>query len=188
MSATDPDDLARAALETVRAASAEARLIDADTVLEALRARGFAEGLATSPETDPGARVAAVLSGLPDIASFVGLSGRAVYHDPAQLSPAYARILDRKGAPAVLLAEEIRINSREYSRPVPVELFEAPPFDLAPETIETTLLAMAADPAFRDITRTTTALGTVYLFSSLYLERGYATFLAEQGEAFAMNP
>ena len=115
-------------------------------------------------------------------------SNRHMYHDPALLSHSYARILDRKGCPAVLLAEEIRVNSREYPRPVPVELFEMPPFDLTPGAIEAVLTAMAADPAYRDITFTTTTMGTVYLFSSLYLERGYATFLAEQDESFAINP
>jgi hypothetical protein len=69
-----------------------------------------------------------------------------------------------------------------------VELFEAPPFDLSPEIIEATLTAMAADPVYQDITFTTTALGSVYLFSSRHLERSYATFLAEQDESFAMDP
>jgi len=188
MRTIDQIPLDQAICETVREASAAARLIAADEVVDQLRQHGLGECPEMLPEADPCRRVTAVLSELPDIAAFVSLSGRTVYHDPALLSRTYARILDRKGNPAVLLAEEVRSNSREYPRPVPVELFEAPPFDLSPETIEATLRALAADPAFRDITFTTTALGAVYLFSSRYLERRYATFLAEQDESFAMDP
>jgi len=188
MSAIDQGSLARAVRETVCAASAAARLIAADEVVDQLRQHGFGECPEMLPETDQCLGVTAVLSELPDIASFVSLSGRTVYHDPALLSRTYARILDRKDNPAMLLAEEVRSNSRDYPRPVPVELFEAPPFDLSPEIIEATLTAMAADPVYQDITFTTTALGSVYLFSSRHLERSYATFLAEQDESFAMDP
>ncbi len=188
MSARDEPDLARAALETVREASAATRLIAADEILERLRALGFDDRLETPPGADPCPRLTAVLSGLPGIASFASLSGRILYHDPALLSRTYARLLDHKDAVEVLLAEEIRSNSRDYPRPVPAALFEKTPFDLAPETIAAALDAMAANPAFRDITATRTSLGTVYLFSSLYLERGHATFLAEQDESLALNP
>jgi len=188
MSESDTPTLAQAALASVRGASAEARLIAAEEVLEQLLARGFGECLGTGTETDPGQRVTAVLSGLPEIASLASLSGRTMYHDPALLSRTYARILDRKDVPAMLMAEVIRSNSRDYPRPVLVELFEAPPFDLAPAVIEAALKTMAAGEEYRDISFTTTSLGTVYLFSSLHLERSYAAFLAEQDEAFAMNP
>jgi len=188
MSVSDEDSLVRATLDTVREASAATRLIAADEVVNQLRQHGFGECPEMLPEVDPCSKVTAILSELPDIATFVSLSGRTVYHDPALLSRTFARILDRKGSPAMLLAEEVRSNSREYPRPVPVELFEAPPFDLSPEIIEATLTAMAADPVYQDITFTTTALGSVYLFSSRHLERSYATFLAEQDESFAMDP
>ena len=188
MSADDAESLSRAALQAVREANAAARLPDAEAVLRQLREQGLGECLGEPPGTDPCQRLAAVLSELPDIASFAGLSGRTVYHDPTLLSCTYARILDRKNAPAVLLAEEIRSNSRQYPRPVPVALFEKPPFDLSPETIAATLAAMAAQPAYRDIAALTTSTGTAYLFSSLYMERNHAAFLAEQDASCAMNP
>ncbi len=96
--------------------------------------------------------------------------------------------MDRKGSPLLLLAEEVRANSRDYPRPVPVELFEAPPFELTPEEIEQALRVMATDPRYQDITFTPTSTGAVYLFSTLHLERGYATFLAQRAESLAMNP
>lgn len=188
MSEADEDDLARAALETVREASAAMCLITADEILERLLAKGFAERLQATPEAEPCLRLAAVLSGLPGIASFESLSGQTVYHDPALLSRTYARILDHKDAPELLLAAEIRSNSRDYTRPVPVELFEKTPFDLAPETIGAALKALSCGQEFQDITSLTTAAGAVYLFSTRYLKRGYAVFLAEQNASLAMNP
>lgn len=188
MSEAQEDVLARAVGDAVRNASAAARLIDAEEVVEQLRQGGLGTCPDALPEADPCRGVSGILAGLTGVASFVGLSGRTVYHDPGLLSRTYARILDRKGSPALLMAEEIRLNSRDYPRPLPVELFEASPFDLSPETIESTLGAMADDPVFRDIAVTTTTLGSVYLFSSLYLEPGYAAFLAQQEESFAMDP
>ena len=188
MSEANADDLARAVLETVREASAATRLIAADEILEQLLARGVAKQLPTPPEADPCLLLAEILAGLPGIAALNSLSGRTVYHDQALLSRTYARILDRKDATEVLLAEEIRSNSRDYPRPVPVELFEMAPFELAPEIIEAALKAMAANPEFQDITAIRTSMGTTYLFSSLHLERSQATFLAEHDDAFAMNP
>ncbi|GEM_PF-812262 len=132
--------------------------------------------------------LAGILAAQPDLASFQSLSGQTVYHAPDLLSRTYARILDRKGSPLVLLAEEIRANSRDYPRPVPVELFEAPPFGLTPEEIGHVLQALAADPAHQDITFTTTPAGAVYLFSTRHLERGYAAFLAQRAESLSMNP
>lgn len=188
MSATDEADLARAVLETVQKASAQASLIAFDEILEQLRARGFAQYLDAQPNVAPGPRLAAIISGLPDITSFVSRSGRTLCHDPTLLSHTYARFLENKDATEVLLAEEIRSNSRDYPRPVPVELFEKTPFELAPETIDVALKAMAANPQFQDIASIRISTGTTYLFSSLYLTRSYAAFLAEQDASFAMNP
>ena len=188
MSAVGEDWPPRAILETVRRASAQARLLTADAVVAELRQSGCGEDLATAADAQPCRSVAAILSELPDIASLASVSGHTVYHDTTVLSRTYARILDRKSATAVLLAEEIRSNSREYPRPVPLELFEKPPFDLSPEIVRVALEAMASCREFEDIASLTTSAGAVYLFSTLYLERDYAAFLAEQDASFVMNP
>lgn len=129
-----------------------------------------------------------ILAGHPGLAAFESLTGQTVHHAPDLLSRTYARILDRKGSPLTLMAEEIRANSRDYPRPVPVELFEAQPFDLTPENIGRSLQAMAASPDYQDITFTTTSTGAVFLFSTLHLERGYAEFLAQRAESLIQNP
>jgi hypothetical protein len=212
MTARDAAELAQAAAEAVCEASRDQRLVSRDDVLAVLLERGFRDCLEgpgadgndggadpaapdgevnerrTPPEENADARLAGILSGHTGIASFASLSGKTVYHAPELLSRTYARILDRKGSPVALLAEEIRANSRDYPRPVPVELFEAPPFGLPPDAIGAVLRAMAASSEYQDITYTATSTGAVYLFSTLHLERGYAAFLAERAETLAMNP
>jgi len=201
--------LAQAAAEAVREASREPRLATCGDVLAMLLERGLGDVLATpasgrdDEEADPrgvpdgaqpaaaadaAARLAALLACQPGIAAFVSLSGQTVYHAPELLSRTYALILDRKDSPIALVAEEIRTNSRDYPRPVPVKLFEAPPFDLSPEEIEAVLRAMAAGAAYQDITFAATTNGAVYLFSSLHLKREYAAFLAERAETLVLNP
>ena len=121
-------------------------------------------------------------------AALTSRSGRTLYHAPALLSRSYARLLDNRDAPDTLVAEAVRSNSRDYPRPVSVELFEKPPFGLAPQDLAAILAAMAAKPEFGDIASVTTSTGTAYLFSSRYLPRAYAAFLAEQDASLAMNP
>lgn len=197
----NPEEQARlteAAAEVVLQASREGRLTSRKDVLEALVADGYFHQAAGHVDTDNARQtpteeeaaiaLAGILAGHPGLGSFEGLSGETVYHAPDLLSRTFARILDRKGSPLLLMAEEIRANSRDYPRPVPVELFEAPPFDLSPEEIGHVLQAMAADPGYQDISFTTAPTGAVYLFSTLHLERGYAAFLALRSESLSENP
>jgi len=184
----DAAELAQAVLKTIREASAGPRLIGLEEILERLRERGLAKRLETAPQADARPGLAAIVAGLPEIASLASRSGRTLYHDPALLSRAYARLLDDKDVPEVLVAEVVRSNSRDYPRPVPVGLFEKPPFDLAPQDLAAILESLAAKPAFGDIATIRTSAGTAYLFSSRYLTRTYAAFLAEQDATLAMNP
>jgi hypothetical protein len=175
--------------EAVRQASQELRLVTRDDILAALQAEGQrAEGEPPVPDEELGVLLDTTLAGAPGLAALHSLTGQTLYHDPALLSQTYARILDRRSSHVVLLSEEIRANSRDYPRPVPVELFEAAPFDLTPEEIELAMQALAASPDHQDITFTTTPAGVVYLFSTLHLERGYADFLAQRAESLVMNP
>lgn len=198
MTGQDQARLTEAAGEAVLQASREGRLVTGEEVLAALSTAGLfhpAQG-SGDPDTprrglaedEARAALAGILAQDPRLASFQGLSGQAVYHCPELLSRTYARILDRKGSPLALMAEEIRANSRDYPRPLPVDIFEAPPFDLSPEEIERALGAMAAEPQYQDITFTPTSTGAVYLFSTLHLDRAYARFLAQRAETLPLNP
>jgi hypothetical protein len=179
----------RTVLVAVRAASREGRLASLKDVRAAVLAQA-----AGSPDAPPDeaelsdARLAALLAAHPGVAALASVGGGTLYHAPDLLSRTYARILDRKGSPMLLMAEEIRANSRDYPRPVPVDLFEVEPFGLARADIEAALARLAATPEFADIRSVTTASGAAFLFSERHLPRSYAQFLAEQAESLAENP
>lgn len=181
--------MSRAVLLAVREASRAGRL----ATLAEVRARVLALA-AESPDGPPDeaeltdARLAGLLAAHPGVAALAGAGGETLYHAPDLLSRTYARILDRKGSPALLMAEEIRANSRDYPRPVPVELFEAEPFGLARADIEAALKALAADPECADISFVESSGGAAFLFSERFLPRGYAQFLADRAESLAENP
>lgn len=96
------------------------------------------------------------------------------------MSEAYARLLIRKeGDPLLLIAETVRENSKIYPRPIRMDTFKNPPFDLTEDEISTCLKRMAEDEQYRDIAETKTSLDTVFLYSTLHLEPDYASMLAE---------
>jgi hypothetical protein len=96
------------------------------------------------------------------------------------MSEAYARILVQKGSdPLLLIAEIVRQNSAIYPRPVPLAAFEDTPFDLTKEEIQHCLSRMAGQDEYQDIQQTRSSIGTVFLYSTLHLEPGYAAMLAE---------
>jgi hypothetical protein len=102
------------------------------------------------------------------------------YYSSESMAERYANILIRKqGDPLVLMAEMIRENSKIYPRPIPLGVFTEPPFDFAREEVLSHIKKMAEQEEYQDIRLTTTSVGTVFLFSSLYLDPDYATFLAE---------
>jgi hypothetical protein len=95
------------------------------------------------------------------------------------LSDTYARLLSAQNNPYELVLDTIRENSRIYPRPLGLYCFEYPPFNLSPEVIQEIVDRMPNDENAKDIRVTVTPLGSVYLYSSTYLEDDYADFLAE---------
>jgi hypothetical protein len=184
----DRGTICRMLAEAITEASRAGRLIGSEELLEELNNRGLLNSFdQQSPDME--ALMAETLAAHRDLAALESISGRTLYHAPALLSVTYASILDRKNSPVLLIAEEIRRNSAEYPRPLPLEIFEESPFDLTPGQIEESLKAMAANPEFEDITFTTTSTGAVYLFSTRHLDRRYAAFLAERADVgLPQNP
>lgn len=173
--------------ESIRAASREERLASREELAAALarldptEEEGPAGRSGETPEAeDLDALLAEALAQDGGLAEIRGEEGQAHYHAPALLSRTYAAILAGKSAPCRLMADVVRRNSADYPRPVPLDLFEYPPFDMGPEEIQACLRTLAASPDHGDISFTTTSAGTVYLFSTLHLDRRYAGFLAER--------
>ncbi|WP_282195640.1 hypothetical protein [Turicimonas muris] len=88
--------------------------------------------------------------------------------------------------PYQLILNTVRESSQLYPRPVGIFSFEFAPFNLDPKVIQDVLNKVAKDPKAKDIRVAETSAGSLYLYSSDYLEDAYADFLAEemdQGEA-----
>ncbi|HUL20847.1 MAG TPA: hypothetical protein VLZ10_05290 [Thermodesulfobacteriota bacterium] len=115
-----------------------------------------------------------------ELKEIVDGKGLAHYYSVRSMAETYAKILIRRGEdPLLLMTETVRENSDRYPRPVPLRMFEASPFGLTPGEISLCLSKMADQQEYQDIQQTTTSIGTVFLFSTLYLEPDYAAFLAE---------
>jgi hypothetical protein len=115
-----------------------------------------------------------------ELKEIVDGKGLGHYYSIRSMAETYAKILIRRGEdPLLLMAEVVRENSDRYPSPVPLSMFEGSPFGLTPGEISLCLNKMAEEKEYRDIQQTTTSIGTVFLFSTLYLEPDYATFLAE---------
>jgi hypothetical protein len=166
-------------LNLIRTTSEAGRIVTPNEVFEGL----VRKGLLKSEEEDRvkfGAFLKGVIKNNEDLREISGKKAAVHYYSQRSMTDAYAGILIQKGeGPLTLMAETIRENSRRYPRPVRVDMFEEPPFDLTPEEISLCLKNMAEQEEYHDIQQTTTSIGTVFLYSKLHLEPDYASMLAE---------
>jgi hypothetical protein len=103
-----------------------------------------------------------------------------IYYSSTFMTEAYATILlHKQGDPLRLIAETIRDNSALYPRPVPLDIFTHPPFELTLQEVLNDLKRMETEEEYRDILTATTSTSRVFLYSTLYLEPDHASMLAE---------
>jgi len=110
------------------------------------------------------------------------LSGKdsSYYYSSDFMTAAYAKILiDKLDGPLLLIAETVREHTGTYGRPVPLDIFMQPPFNLEYGLLLDSLEAMKNEDGYADIAATTTSASTIYLYSSSHLERDHAVMLAE---------
>jgi hypothetical protein len=121
-----------------------------------------------------------VVDGREDLHGLTAQDGSRRYYSSQFITQAYAIILlQKQGDHLRLIAEIVRQNSEVYPRPVPLDIFTQPPFDLTRQEALNYLERMAAEEEYRDILRTTTSASRVFLYSTLYLEPEHASMLAE---------
>ncbi len=106
--------------------------------------------------------------------------GKRFYHFQPLLSASYAKLLAARNNPYQMVLDAIRDNSRIYPRPIGVYCFEYPPFNLEMDVIQGILEKISKDENARDIKVSVTSMGSVYLYSSDFLEDDYADYLAEE--------
>lgn len=141
-------------------------------------------GLVTSGAADETVNFKAILEQVvqenTDLMEISAENGLAYYYSTRNLSETYAGILvSKEEGPLSVIARVVRENSEIYPRPVSLDFFNRSPFDLTQEEILGCLEKMGAQGEYQDIARTTTSVGTVFLYSSRYLEPDYAFTLAE---------
>ncbi|MCJ7746605.1 MAG: hypothetical protein MUP27_02590 [Desulfobacterales bacterium] len=142
------------------------------------------QGLLKSEDSDKGSQFEAILKHTieknEDLKNIYNRESIPHYYSVEYMTEKYANILIQKGEDSLpLMAEIIRENSKIYPRPIPLDIFREPPFDLTREEILLYIKKMAEQKEYQDINQTTTSIGTVFLYSTLYLDPNYATSLAE---------
>jgi hypothetical protein len=164
----------------IRAKSEAGQVVTSREIFEALANQGILKPASVEQLQQFDAFLKGAIEDNGDLKEISDGKGNFRYYSTRSMAEPYAKILSRKGEnPVLLMAEVIRENSRRYPRPVPLELFEDPPFDLTPEEIVSCLKEMAEGKDYQDIAQTTSSIGTVFLFSKLHLEPDYASMLAE---------
>jgi len=171
---------AKAIVDMIRQGSEAGQLISESEILR----RVADEQLLASPAANRAEEAETILEKVmeenEDLNELAGSDGSRHYYSSQFMTQAYATILlQKQGDPLRLIAEIVRQNSEVYPRPVPLDIFTRPPFDLTRQEVLNNLERMAADEEYRDVVPTTTSASRMFLYSTLYLESEHASMLAE---------
>jgi hypothetical protein len=167
-------------LSIIHNRSSSGQLVRADEILIELHAQGFIASEDIEHKTHLATLLKQVLQENQDIREVSGPNGIAYYHSVQSMSQTYAGILVWKlENPLWLIAEVVRKNSQLYPRPVSVDSFLEPPFDLTSEEIEECLTTMGEQKEYQDIAQTITSVGTRFVYSTQHLDPDHAVTLAE---------
>jgi hypothetical protein len=170
----------------IRERSESGRLVQLEELLTELAGQGLLNsGVAADKSNFEGVLRQIVVEN-EDIKEISGKNRIPHYYSSLSLSETYAGILVRKEENS-LIAEIVRENSVIYPRPVPLKIFRDPPFDLTEEDISECLEKMGKQGEYQDIARTTTSIGTVFLYSNRHLDPVYASTLAERFDVGEVN-
>lgn len=114
------------------------------------------------------------------IAEIIARNGTVFYYAPHIMSLAYAELILTKNEDQIwMMISYIRRNSEKYPQPIPMDVFLNPPFDLTSHEIESNMGKINTDGEYSDISSTETSAGTIFLFSTKYLNNDHAAMLAE---------
>ena len=129
-----------------------------------------------------------VLAGDYGIGRFESWDHKEFFHFRPLLSGSYARMLSTKNNPIEAVVDMVRETSRIYPALTPIDVFQAPPFDMKPEDLQQILKQISEDPEKKDIRFTTNSVDAVFLYSNRYIDDDYADALADVALEAAMNP
>ena len=164
----------------VRKASEEGRLSPETEILCEAAGRNLFPPTSPDAAEEVSSLLKKALAENEDLHELAAPDGSRDYYSSEFMTEAYARILSlKRGGPRQLIAEIVRQNSAFYPRPVPIDTFTHPPFNLTTQDVLKELEEMRAEEGYRDIASTTTSSPRVFLYSTLHLEPDHAAMLAE---------
>jgi hypothetical protein len=170
------EGVAQAIVSMIRQESEAGRLISGSEILQRLAD----QRRPPLQEEEFASLLKKVLGANEDLHELAAGSGPRHFYSSLFMTGAYAMILlQKRGDPLRLIAQTVRHNSADYTRPVPLDLFTLPPFDLKHQEVLNALERMEALEEYGDIAMTMTSASSVFLYSTLYLEPGHASMLAE---------
>ena len=174
------EKISRKMAQIIREKSKAGKLTQSEEIWAELVRQGLVAPEIADEKSHFEAMLGEVLEENADLREISAGDGIPYYHSTLSMSETYAEILVRKGeGPLQVMAQVVRENSEIYPRPVPLDIFNGPPFDLTQEEVLNCLEEMSEQREYQDIARTTTSIGTVFLYSSRHLEPDYAFTLAE---------
>ncbi len=164
----------------IRQNSAAGQLISESEILHRVADQHLLTPRAADPAEEFETILEKAVKGSEDLHELPAQDGSRTYYSSQFMTGAYVMILlQKQGDPLRLIAESVRKDSAVYPRPVPLDIFTQPPFDLTPQAVLEYLERMAQEEEYRDIMPTTTSTSRVFLYSTLHLEPDYASMLAE---------
>jgi hypothetical protein len=174
------ENIVQAIASMIRQSSEANQLLSESEILRRVADRHLLTRQPADLANEVGNIIKKVVDGSDDLHQISARDGSWRYYSSHSMSEAYAMILlQKQGDPLRLIAENVRQNSAVYPRPVPLDIFTDPPFDLTRQEVLSYLEQMAAEEEYRDIVTTTTSASRVFLYSTLHLEPEYASMLAE---------
>ena len=136
--------------------------------------------LPTDPAEEIGTLLKKMIEEGEDLHELTAGDGSRSYYSSRFMTEAYAKILIlKRGGSRHLIAEIVRQNSAFYPRPVPLDTFTQPPFNLTVQEVRDDLERMQAGEEYHDIALTTTSSTRLFLYSTRHLEPDHAAMLAE---------
>ena len=172
--------VSQAAIQVIRHRSGQGQLATEEEILEELVALNLVEEAPGGPVAVMARILSAAADGNSDLREIRAQEGGRRYYSSQFMTETYARLLVRKeGDPLQLIAEIVRENSSLYPRPFPLGAFERSPFAMTRAELLQCLERMAEQENYRDISRTMTSAGNVFLYSTSSLDSDYAATLAE---------
>jgi len=174
------ESAAEAVAALIREKSASLQLLSAPELIALLYTHrpDFQRPEETDKSNDA-AMLAPLIREYEDLQMITG-TGPPCYYSLRYMTGSYANILLGKQEDVLrLIADTVRRIADSHGRPVALDLFARPPFDLDPQRVLDCLTEMSKIEEYGDMASTSTSAMGIYLYSTLYLEPDHAAMLAE---------